>query len=146
MIRGYHPTDLAAVIAIFQENTPDFFAPEEQVDLENFLNVNGSNYWLIEEEGEIAGCGGIVFSDDRSEGRIAWDFFAPKFQGKGLGRRLTEFRLAQIGKEPKVRRIVVHTSQLAHGFYAKFGFSIEMIEKDYWAPGLHLYAMQMKIT
>lgn len=143
MIRKFRPQDASAVISIFRENTPDFFAPEEQTDLERFLQANGENYWVIEEKGSIAGCGGIVFSEDRSEGRIAWDFFSPRFHGKGLGRQLTEFRLAEIKKEPRVQRIIVRTSQLAQGFYAKFGFTVESIEKDYWAPGLDLYAMKM---
>ena len=143
MIRKYQATDLAQVIKIFRQNTPKYFAVEEQVDLEQFLEQNGANYWLIEQEGVIAGCGGIVFSEDQQVGRIAWDFFSPDFQGKGLGRRLTAFRLAEIRKNRSVQRIIVRTSQLAYSFYAKFGFEIEKIEEDYWAPGLHLYDMQM---
>lgn len=143
MIRRYEASDLAQVIEIFQQNTPQYFAVEEQTDLEQFLQANGDNYWVIEQEGVIAGCGGIVFSEEEQVGRIAWDFFSPNFQGKGLGRRLTEFRLAEIRKKNTVQRIIVRTSQLANSFYAKFGFEIEHIEKDYWAPGLHLYDMQM---
>lgn len=143
MIRRYQAADLPKVIEIFQQNTPKFFALEEQTDLEQFLEKNGENYWLIEQGGVIAGCGGIVFSEDQQIGRIAWDFFSPNFQGKGLGRQLTTFRLAEIRKQASVQRIIVRTSQLAHSFYAKFGFEIEKIEEDYWAPGLHLYDMQM---
>ncbi len=143
MIRKYQVTDLTEVIKVFRQNTPTYFAEEEQTDLEQFLQRNGDNYWLIEQEGVIAGCGGIVFSEDQEVGRIAWDFFSPHFQGKGLGRQLTEFRLAEIRKKNSVRSIIVRTSQLAYSFYAKFGFEVDKIEKDYWAPGLDLYDMQM---
>lgn len=143
MIRKYQVADLPHVIKVFRQNTPQYFAEEEQTDLEHFLDRNGDNYWLIEQEGVIAGCGGIVFSEDGQVGRIAWDFFSPNFQGKGLGRKLTEFRLAEIRKNNSVNRIIVRTSQLAYNFYAKFGFEIDKIEKDYWAPGLDLYDMQM---
>ncbi|NRB46436.1 MAG: GNAT family N-acetyltransferase [Saprospiraceae bacterium] len=143
MIRKYQSTDRSQVIKVFRQNTPKYFALEEQTDLEQFLEHNGANYWLIEQEGIIAGCGGIVFSEDQQVGRIAWDFFSPNFQGKGLGRALTEFRLAEIRKNRSVQRIIVRTSQLAYSFYAKFGFDIAKIEEDYWAPGLHLYDMQM---
>lgn len=143
MIRPYQTSDHPKVIEIFQQNTPKFFALEEQTDLERFLERNGENYWLIEQEGVIAGCGGIVFSEDKRVGRIAWDFFSPNFQGQGLGRQLTSFRLAEIRKNRDVQKIIVRTSQLAHSFYAKFGFEVEKIEENYWAPGLHLYDMQM---
>lgn len=143
MIRRYHPSDKSVVIDIFLQNTPDYFAVEEQLDLEQFLLANGNNYWLIEQDGLIAGCGGIVINEELNEGRIAWDFLSPDFHGQGLGRKLTEFRLTEIRKTPSVQRIVVRTSQLAYQFYAKFGFQTEKIEKDYWAPGLDLYAMQM---
>jgi len=143
MIRKYHPSDKSAVIDIFQQNTPDYFAVEEQADLEQFLLTNGNNYWLIEQDGLVAGCGGIVINEGLNEGRIAWDFLSPNFQGQGLGRQLTEFRLTEIRKTPSIQRIVVRTSQLAYKFYAKFGFQTEKIEEDYWAPGLDLYAMQM---
>lgn len=143
MIRKYQLADQPQVIKIFRQNTPKYFALEEQPDLEQFLEHNAANYWLIEQEGVIAGCGGIVFSEDQRIGRIAWDFFSPDFQGKGLGRQLTAFRLAEIRKNSTVQRIIVRTSQLAYSFYAKFGFEIENIEEDYWAPGLHLYDMQM---
>lgn len=143
MIRRYHSSDKSAVIDIFQQNTPDYFAVEEQADLEQFLLANGNDYWLIEQDGLIAGCGGIVINEGLDEGRIAWDFFSPNFQGQGLGRKLTEFRLAEIRKTASIQRIVVRTSQLAYKFYAKFGFQTEKIEIDYWAPGLDLYAMQM---
>lgn len=143
MIRRYHPSDKSVVIDIFLQNTPDYFAVEEQLDLEQFLLANGNNYWLIEQDGLIAGCGGIVINEELNEGRIAWDFLSPDFHGQGLGRKLTEFRLTEIRKTPSVQRIVVRTSQLAYQFYAKFGFQTEKIAKDYWAPGLDLYAMQM---
>lgn len=143
MIRKYRTADLPKVIEIFQQNTPKFFALEEQADLEQFLEKNRENYWLIEQDGVIAGCGGIVYSEDEQIGRIAWDFFAPNFQGKGLGRQLTAFRLAEIRKNKAVKKIIVRTSQLAYSFYAKFGFEVEKIEENYWAPGLHLYDMQM---
>ena len=143
MIRKYRTADLPKVIEIFQQNTPKFFALEEQADLEQFLEKNRENYWLIEQDGVIAGCGGIVYSEDEQIGRIAWDFFSPNFQGKGLGRQLTAFRLAEIRKNKAVKKIIVRTSQLAYSFYAKFGFEVEKIEENYWAPGLHLYDMQM---
>lgn len=144
MIRPYSSSDQAAVIRIFQLNTPTYFASEEQKDLEEYLVNLIDQYWIIEQNGEIAGCGGINFNATKTEGRISWDFLAPQFQGLGLGRKLTAFRLAEIRKVESVEKIVVRTSQLAYAFYAKFGFETLKIEKDYWAPGLDLYHMEMK--
>lgn len=145
MIRSYTAADKADVIRIFQLNTPTYFAVEEQSDLEGFLEAHADNYWLIEQGGQLAGCGGITFSEDKREGRIAWDFFSPNFQGQGLGKQLTLYRLEQIEQVKTVDTIIVRTSQLAYRFYAKFGFITQEIKKDYWAPGLDLYAMAMPV-
>jgi len=145
MIRPYRAADKAEVIRIFQLNTPTYFAVEEQTDLEGFLEKHADNYWLIEQEGQLVGCGGITFSTDKTEARIAWDFFSPAFQGLGLGKQLTLYRLEQIKKVKTVDQIIVRTSQLAYRFYAKFGFKTQEVKKDYWAPGLDLYAMAMPV-
>ncbi|MEZ5042243.1 MAG: GNAT family N-acetyltransferase [Saprospiraceae bacterium] len=144
MIRPYSSSDQAAVIRIFKLNTPTYFAPEEQKDLEEYLAKFVDQYWVIEQDGEIVGCGGINFNATKTEGRISWDFLTPECQGLGLGRKLTAFRLAEIRKVESVKKIVVRTSQLAYAFYAKFGFETLKIKKNYWAPGLDLYHMEME--
>jgi [ribosomal protein S18]-alanine N-acetyltransferase len=102
-------------------------------------------YFVFEEEGKILGCGGINYFIDKGEARLSWDMVHPEFQGKGIGKQLTLYRVELLKKDPRINIIVVRTTQLVYNFYEKSGFSIEKTEKDYWARGFVLYQMKMKI-
>ena len=67
----------------------------------------------------------------------------PYYQGKGIGKKLVEYRINYLNKNPKIELIVVRTSQLVYQFYEKLGFELEKVEKDFWAKDFHLYQMKM---
>jgi len=69
----------------------------------------------------------------------------PQYQGMGFGSRLTEFRIEMIKQLPNVKRISVRTSQLAYKYYERFGFVLEEVKKDFWAPGFDMYRMEMNV-
>lgn len=146
MIRPYKKEDLPAALELFRKNTPEYFAPSEEVDFVEYLDQLLEDYFVLEDAGRLVGCGGINYFEDEKEARISWDMVDPEFQGKGIGRKLVEHRLSVIKNKEKFERIRVRTSQLAYAFYQKFGFELEGIEKDFWAPGLDLYQMSMKIN
>ncbi len=124
-------------------NTPAYFAPSEESDFIHYLEKEVEDYYVAEENGTIIGCGGINYLENGTVARISWDIIHPDYQGKGIGKKLTAFRIAEIKKNPTVRSIVVRTSQLAYQFYEKMGFKLERIEKDFWAAGFDLYQMEM---
>jgi len=77
---------------------------------------------------------------------ISWDIIHPDYQGQGIGRKLTEYRINHIKSlKEDIDTIIVNTSQLTDKFYAKFGFEITKTEKDYWAKGIDLCHMVMRI-
>lgn len=141
-IRAYQPADREAVIGLLRLNTPAYFAPEEEKDLGEYLANERELYYVAEADGEIVGCGGINFWDEGTTGRISWDIVHPAFQGKGVGRLLTEFRMEKLRSYARVRMLSVRTSQLAFRFYEKFGFQLQEVVPDYWAEGLDLYRME----
>lgn len=144
-IRDYTPADLAAVIRLLQWNTPQYFAPEEEADLRVYLNEHAQHYFVMTANaGEVVGCGGYNLVDEGVTGRISWDIFHPDFQGRGLGRELTRYRLEQLRAIPGLERIVVRTTQLVYRFYEKQGFELAEVVKDYWAEGFDLYAMEWR--
>jgi [ribosomal protein S18]-alanine N-acetyltransferase len=145
-IRKYTPADKQAVMELFQLNTPAYFSPEEEKDLLYYLENHAENYYLIESEGETAGCGGFNFSDDGSTGRISWDIVHPAHQKKGLGSHLTRYRIRKMTEHESVRLISVRTSQLAFRFYEKLGFVLRETVSDYWAPGFDLYRMEYPLS
>jgi len=144
-IREYQPADRQHVLHLLRLNTPRYFAPSEEKDLEYYLDHHAHHYFVVESGGELLGCGGFNFSDDRTVGKISWDIFHPGHQGKGLGSALTRYRIDRLKECDSVRTISVRTSQVAYQFYEKFGFRLREVVKDYWAEGFDLYRMDFPV-
>ena len=143
-IREYEVADKSAVMNLIRLNTPEYFAPEEEADLDRYLDNERELYYVLLFDGVIVGCGGINFADCKTTGRISWDIFHPEYQGKSLGTRLLEYRIGKLKSIGSIRRITVRTSQVAYKFYEKQGFMLQKVEKDYWAEGFDLYRMAYK--
>lgn len=142
MIRPYTPADKSSVLALVRLNTPEFFHLSEEEDLSVYLENELEDYFVVEENGEIVGAGGINYFPVEHSARISWDVVSPDFHGKGIGGRLTKFRVDHAFSKSSVQTIVVRTSQLVYRFYEKQGFALEKVEKDYWAEGYDLYLMR----
>ncbi|MES2593454.1 MAG: GNAT family N-acetyltransferase [Bacteroidota bacterium] len=142
IIRNVKETDKQAVIHLLRLNTPLYFSPVEEKDLIDYLNHHAENYYIVEYDNTIAGCGGFNLSDDLTIGKISWDIFHPDYQSKGLGSLLLRYRIEKLKEYKNIQTITVRTSQLAHKFYSKNRFQLKEIVMDYWAPGFDLYRMQ----
>lgn len=145
IIREYHPSDKPHLLAILRLNIPKYFSESEFDDLSRYLDDAIELYYVVEADNKIIGAGGINFDDDHT-GVISWDYLHPSFHGKGIGRRLLQYRLDILRSMPHIKKIRVRTSQFTHGFYAKGGFELKEIKKDYWAPGFDLYLMEIELT
>ncbi|WP_242919941.1 GNAT family N-acetyltransferase [Pontibacter liquoris] len=145
MIRPYSPNDKEALLALLRLNTPQYFHPAEEQDLSDYLEQYAQDYFVVTEAATLVGSGGINYFEADKVARLSWDIIHPDFQGKGIGRKLTEFRIARISTHPEIDTIVVRTTQLVYGFYQKAGFALTNTAKDFWAPGFDLYQMEMKI-
>lgn len=144
MIRAYRPEDFPSVIQLFQLNTPQYFAPEEQHDLEEYLGKHAQHFFIFEKDQRIQGAGGYNLLED--EARISWYFIHPDAQGQGIGKALVQHSLNELKKAHGVPKIMVRTSQHAWRFFEKMGFELKMTEKDFWAPGFDLYQMELKTS
>ena len=144
MIRKYTIRDKSRVLELFRLNTPIYFDPTEQSDLENYLKNQLEDYFVYIENFKIIGVGGINYSFEEKVACISWDIIDPKWQGRGIGKKLIQFRINHINENPKIEIIRVRTSQHAFQFYGKMGFELDKIEKNYWAKNFDLYLMQMK--
>ncbi len=144
MIRPYTPSDKSSVLSLVRLNTPEFFHPSEVEDLSVYLENELEDYFVVEEEGKVVAAGGINYFPESKSARISWDVVSPNFHGKGIGAKLTKFRVDHAFSKNGVQTIVVRTSQMVYRFYEKQGFVLESIEKDYWAEGYDLYLMRFK--
>lgn len=147
MIRSYSPEDYDSLFELLHLLTPRYFDPEEEKDLADFLEHDLEHYFVYEKDGRIIGAGGYNtgFENGRTV-RLSWDMVHPDFHGKGVGSKLTKYRINQIKNLPEVDKIVVRTTQLVYKFYQKQGFKIDKTEKNYWANGFDLYQMHMKVA
>jgi ribosomal-protein-alanine N-acetyltransferase len=143
-IRASCNEDRASVIGLLVANTPSFFHPSEQKDLEDYMENEVEDYYVVEENDEIIGAGGINYFPEEKTARLSWDIVKPEYQGKGAGRMLTHYRIDHLRENENVQVIVVRTTQLVYMFYEKMGFELIRIEKDFWAEGFDLYQMEMK--
>jgi N-acetylglutamate synthase-like GNAT family acetyltransferase len=141
----YQPEHRDAVLALLHINTPMYFAPEEEADFIRYLDHEIDDYYVIEMDGQIVGCGGINVKHDGKTGVLSWDIINPDIQGKGLGSRLVKFRIDRLFDTYHVNNVIVRTTQFVYPFYEKMGFTVVATEKDYWAKGYDLYYMQLRI-
>lgn len=145
MIRPYTTEDFNAVMELLALNTPAYFHRNEKPDLEQYLANEIEDYYVFELDTRVVASGGINYFVDEKLARISWDIVHPDHQGKGVGQQLLLYRIDRIKSRSDLDTVVVRTSQLAKGFYAKNGFDLVKTVADFWAPGLDLYQMQMQL-
>ncbi|WP_242928985.1 GNAT family N-acetyltransferase [Pontibacter vulgaris] len=145
MIRPYSKEDKNALVALLRLNTPLYFDESEENDFLAYLDNHLDNYFIVEENGEIIGSGGINYFPEEKLARISWDIIHPDYQGKGIGTKLTKYRIDEIRKNQSINSILVRTTQLVYKFYQKLGFKLEKTEKDFWAKGFDLYQMRLEL-
>ncbi|MEO9256867.1 MAG: GNAT family N-acetyltransferase [Crocinitomicaceae bacterium] len=141
-IRKYDPSDKNTVIGLLRENTPNYFAKEEEKELINYLENEIELYYILLFDDKIIGSGGINFSEDKKTGIISWDILHPEYQGKSFGSQLLKYRIEKLNSIESIEHTIVRTSQLTYKFYEKQGFETLEIIKDYWAKGFDLYSMK----
>jgi hypothetical protein len=81
--KPYSSNDKGRCLALFDSNCPEYFAPNERVDYENFLNSNSAGYELCIDNKEIVGAFGL-FKEDTNQSRLDWILLNPKAQGIGI--------------------------------------------------------------
>jgi ribosomal-protein-alanine N-acetyltransferase len=143
-IREYQSKDKNEVINLLRLNTPEYFAVDEEEDLNKYLETEIELYYVLLYDQKIVGCGGINFVNNNISGRISWDIIHPDHQGKSLGTKLLKHRIDKLNSIEGIDKITVRTSQFAYKFYEKQGFELIEIKKDYWAEGFDMYNMEYK--
>lgn len=146
-IRKYRPEDQQQILNLIRSNTPANFHHSEEEELKNYLDMEAEHYFVAEGLGVVLAAGGYDTGFDYGKTvRISWDLAHPEFQGLGIGKQLTKFRISEIEKIPEVQKILVRTTLQAEKFYEKQGFQKKHFEKDFWAPGFDLCEMEMRIN
>ncbi len=144
IIRPYQDFDFQKVVDLFEANSPKYFHPCERKAIIDYINKEREDYYVVTSDNAVIGSGGINYDYESHLAKLSWDMIQPTFQGNGIGKKLTQFRLNRLQKLSRITTIEVRTSQLAHSFYEKMGFVTVASEKDYWAPGFDLFSMEFR--
>ncbi len=73
-----------ACLAIFNSNTPPFFAPHEREEFAQFLDTLSGPYFVVEHNGQVIGCGGFFLIPNTPAVVLTWGMVA----GRGMARAL----------------------------------------------------------
>lgn len=141
--RPYEPKDREACLALFDSNVPRFFDPSERAGFEGFLDRLDSPYQVIERDGRIVACGGQAMKPDGRTAVLCWGMVEQGLHRQGLGQALTEARLAAARALPGATSVWLDTGVHTTGFYERFGFVIEGVVRDGYAPGSDRYDMRL---
>ena len=128
--------------------------PEERAGLEVWLNgrdagllayrnTESETFFVIEDEGEVIGCGGFYIDTATANANLTWGMIHPTKQRQGFGRLLLQYRLQKIKELTPGRVITMDTSQHTAPFYLAAGFELEQIVKNGYGEGLDRYDMHI---
>ncbi|GAA5514187.1 hypothetical protein Dcar01_02941 [Deinococcus carri] len=156
-MRPYRQEDFEACLALFDSNTPSFFAPEERAAFERFLLKGSGRYFVLEEEGRVVACGGVALAPDAypacsggvplppDSSGLTWGMVAQNLHRRGLGTQLLQARLGWLrAHAPHVREVRLSTSQFTAPYYARQGFRPLNVTPDGFAPGIDAVEMRLE--
>lgn len=135
---GLHRT---ALLEAFSSNVPRYFDESERADFIQFIDENAFPYYVLLLHGHPIGCGGIALNGD-GKVSMCWGMVHRDYHKQGFGKLLLEHRIAESERLYPGRILSLQTTQHSYTFFRKFGFQVIKFEKDFWAPGLDLYAME----
>jgi len=144
---AYRVEDAAACLALFDGNVPRYFDRSERDEFARFLAAPTCDYLVGRApDGAVLACGGwFEEPDEPGVGGLAWGMVDQRWHGRGLGRQLTERRLAALRAMPGVRELVIRTSQHTERFYERAGFHVTRRVPDGHAPGIDFVEMRCTV-
>ncbi len=99
LIIKYIPDFREDCIGIFRSNLPKYFADEELEQFKNFLDHDiQENYYVVQSEGLIIGCGGIFLDQSNGEAGLSWGMVHADYHRRGIGKFFTQYRIDLLKK------------------------------------------------
>ncbi len=140
-ISTYTHENLNACLSVFDSNKPKFFHEDERPVFINFLcNRPPELYYVLRLENRLVACGGI-YEEDNAIAGLSWGMVHRDYHGKGIGKYLTQYRIAKLQAIYPLHRFKIETSQHTFEFYRKMGFIESYRIKDGFGLGLDKIVM-----
>jgi len=143
-IEKYTDKDREQILNVWEKSvlaTHDFLNPIDFEEIKKFLqtfNFNDIEVYCLKQNDEVAGFIGLT------KRKIEMLFLSPKYIGKGLGKKLTDFAFSEL----KANKVDVNEQNTnAVKFYEKIGFkTYERTEKDDQGKEYPLLRMRLETT
>jgi N-acetylglutamate synthase-like GNAT family acetyltransferase len=141
--RPYCSVDNQACASLFDANCPEFFAPNEREEYQEFLETASDGYEVCEVDGQVLGAFGL-FGDGQEARTLNWILLDPQTQGMGVGSRIME-RVIQLAGTSEAKMVRIAASQKSAPFFAKFGATTASTTTDGWGPEMHRVDMVLPL-
>lgn len=142
-IRHYAVPDRDRMLAIFDANTPRFFAVNERADFVRYLDENTALYAVCERDGTIV-AGFAVAPGTTGRAHLNWILVDPAAQGGGIGNAMMDAARAGAADQ-RATMLDIAASQHSAPFFLRHGaHALGRIENG-WGPGMHRIDMELPI-
>lgn len=136
----YEPAHRDACLAIFDQNSPEFFAPNERSDYAAFLDQSGDDYCVALQDGRVVG-GYAMCLAGKGVMSLRWILIARETQGRGIGHVIMTRALN--GARKLKAKLAIAASHKSAPFFAKFGAKEIKTTQNGWGPGMHRVDMEL---
>ena len=141
--KTYSSNDKKICLALFDLNCPEYFAPNERRDYDDFLNSNPGGYELCIWNRDVVGAFGLS-KEDNNRSRLNWFQLNNKVHGIGIGSIIMNRVLMQ-ANDSGINVIFIPTSHKSFKFFEKKGaIKISEIENG-WRPNMHRIDMELHL-
>lgn len=134
-----------ACLGLLRANTPTAFDPSEMQDFRDFLDSPHGPYFVMMKDGCMMGCGGYYIDPEERSAGLCWGMIDPAYHGQGFGQHLLEQRLTAIRRTGAADHVLIDTSQISEGFFAKFGFRVTTRTPKGIGPELDEVSMELTL-
>lgn len=141
--RPYRKADRQACTGIFDANCPAFFAPNERLEYEEFLDSASGDYEVCEVDGKVLGAFGLSVAGEDTK-RLSWIMLDPQAQGLGVGSAIMQ-RVIQLGRSSRTSVVKIAASHKSAPFFARFGASATSFIENGWGPGMDRVDMELQL-
>ncbi|MGF1908373.1 GNAT family N-acetyltransferase [Vibrio kasasachensis] len=131
-------------LVVFDSNLGKYFDSSEREEFIEYLDSLGvsNDYCVYLSQGRVLACGGV--NKQSNVATLTWGMVQREFHGKGLGTKLTAFRLSNLKADRDIAKVIIETSQHTEGFYRKQGFLTTNIIKNGFGEGIDCVSMELR--
>lgn len=130
---------------MFDENCPQYFAPNERKDFLEYLSDYGSEYIIYEQDRQIKCAFGLNLDTSVKTASIRWIMVTRGSHQQCLGKVMMQHAIERAKTYPEIQAIAISASQHSAPFFAKWGAVTQNTLENGWGPEIHRVGMLLPL-